>query len=224
MTLTSLILFLCLLAALGWLAYRFQRGATARAQMRASLLAEADGLLTIREREVLDSGYVKLAGDYQGASLRLHPIVDSLAMRKLPVLWLSITLIRPMPVKSRFDLMMRASGAEIFSGFHALPIQIATPAGFPEAAQIRADGMEGLPEESLIARHLRPYHDDMAKELLITPDGIRMVWLVAQAERSRYLFFRDAEFENPPIPRQSLMVMFEAITALADDLEKGSTR
>ena len=46
----------------------------------------------------------------------------------------------------------------------------------------------------IIAGHLDIFADGRAKELLITPNGVRIVWLLAEADRARYGVFRQAEF------------------------------
>ena len=42
--------------------------------------------------------------------------------------------------------------------------------------------------------HLSLFADGRAKELLVTPNGVRFVWLLAEADRARYGVFRQAEF------------------------------
>ena len=218
MTLQSLLIALASLLGLLVLFRKWRVGHAERMAQRGRLLAHAPELLTIETETELPSHFLKITGLHQGRKLILHPILDSLHMRKLPVLWLSITLVEKLPLRGTLDLMMRPSGLEVFSGFQDLPVSIANPPGFPPLAQLRGNGIDDLPPEKLVARHLKPYFDGTAKELLITPDGIRMVWLLAEAERGNYLLFRDAEFTIDTLPPEQLSHMLDALMALRQDI------
>ncbi len=218
MTLQSLLIALASLVGLLVLFRKWQVGYGARMAQRGRLLAHARELLEVETETELASHYRKITGLYQARKVILHPILDSLQIRKLPVLWLSITLVEKLPLRGTLNLMMRPSGLEIFSGFHDLPVSIVAPPGFPALAQLRGNGVDDLPPEKLVARHLKPYFDGTAKELLITPDGIRMVWLLAEAERGNYLLFRDAEFTLDTLPAEQLSHMLDALMALRQDI------
>ncbi len=218
MTLQSLLIALASLVGLLVLFRKWQVGYGARMAQRGRLLAHARELLEVETETELASHYRKITGLYQARKVILHPILDSLQIRKLPVLWLSITLVEKLPLRGTLNLMMRPSGLEIFSGFHDLPVSIVAPPGFPALAQLRGNGVDDLPPEKLVARHLKPYFDGTAKELLITPDGIRMVWLLAEAERGNYLLFRDAEITLDTLPAEQLSHMLDALMALRQDI------
>jgi hypothetical protein len=139
-------------------------------------------------------GLPRLAGRYQGFPVQVQPVVDTLATRRLPALWLLVTLQDELPIRSRFDLMMRPTGATTFSNFDLLPTSVALPAGFPEYAVLRTDDVEHLLPAHVVAGHLDVFQSTRAKELLITANGVRLVWLLAEASRARYGVFREADF------------------------------
>ena len=91
---------------------------------------------------------------------------------------------------------------------------------------IRSD-REGvhLPLET-IARHLGVFADGRAKELLITQNGIRFVWLLAEADRARYGVFRQAEFSgarlDPALIEALLMEASELRAAINRDALKAA--
>jgi hypothetical protein len=129
-----------------------------------------------------------------GEHAQIRTIVDTLPTRKLPALWLSVTINEKVAVGAILDMMMRPGSATTFSNFDQLPETIATPSGFPAEAVIRTNVADGqLPFES-VAAHLDIFREGRAKELLITPNGVRIVWLLAEADRARYGVFRQAEF------------------------------
>jgi hypothetical protein len=142
------------------------------------------------------AGVTTFAGSWNGHHVQIRTIVDTLATRKLPALWLSVTIAEKVRVPAIFDLMMRPGSATTFSNFDHLPRTLATPADYPEGAVIRTDGDAERQPLEIIGRHLGVFADGRAKELLITENGIRIVWLLAEADRARYGVFRQAEFSG----------------------------
>ena len=139
-------------------------------------------------------GYPRLRGTFAGVPVQVWPVVDTLAVRRLPALWLLVTVQTPLPVHARLDLMMRPAGPSTFSNFDLLPHTLPTPPGLADAAVLRTDDAERAPPPEWLAGHLDLFEQTRAKELLITPQGLRFVWLLAEAERARYGVFRQAEF------------------------------
>src|SRR5437868_13673496 len=73
------------------------------------------------------AGYPQLVGKYHGLGVRLHPVVDTLAVRKLPSLWLLATVAEPLPLSATYDLMMRPAGPTTFSNFDLLAVTLDHP-------------------------------------------------------------------------------------------------
>jgi hypothetical protein len=105
-----------------------------------------------------------------------------------------ITLPEPQPVDATFDLMMRAAGPSTFSNFDFLEHVIPRPGDFPEHAMIRTDDPSKAPAPAKILPHLDLFFGTQAKELLISPKGLRIVAQAAQADRARYTVLREASF------------------------------
>lgn len=139
-------------------------------------------------------GYPQLVGKYQGHGVRLYPVVDTLAIRKLPSLWLLASIAEPLPLSATFDLMMRPAGPTTFSNFDHLPVTLEGLPDLPLYAVVRTDDPEHMLPYHVVAPHLGIFHAPWAKELLITPKGCRLVWQLAEANRARYGVFRQAEF------------------------------
>lgn len=170
---------------------RDERAVRAR---RAELLADCLTVLDGPSVGFDPLGYPVLSGRYQGLPVRVDVVVDMLALRKLPALWVRVTVMAPVAIDATFDAMMRPSGSELFSGFHDLPLRIDTPPGWPERAVIRTDDPGGLPPSGVLDPHIGILDHPRAKELLITPNGVRLVWLADEAERGDYLLLRQARF------------------------------
>ena len=190
------VLGLIALAVLGArLVYVFRRKQRQKAASTEFVFADVLGVVEepVFEQRGADE-FPRLSGTYRGFPVQIYPLVDTLATRRLPALWLMVTLQDKLPVKAFFDMMMRPAGPTTFSNFDHLPHTLDHQEGFPEHAVIRTDNAEDVLPASLIEPHLEPFFGSRAKELLITQNGLRIVWLLAEAERARYGVLRQAEF------------------------------
>jgi len=151
-------------------------------------------------------------GKIDGRNVQIQLIVDTLATRKLPSLWLSVTVMEPVHVAGVFDLVMRPNSVLSFSNFDLRPNVLRVPSYFPEQASVRSDvEVEQLPID-VIADHVRIMDDPQAKEMLISPHGVRFVWLVKEADRARYGVFRQADFgDTLPSPQLILTLVHKAM-------------
>ena len=192
--------------------------AKSRALARAGYLDQVAPLFSDTRTEISPSGFPRLSGWHEGDLFDLQVVPDTLTYRKLPALWVLVTLRAPQPVRATFDLMIRPGGFAPFSHFHALPDQITPPAGFPADCAIRSDDPSNLPDESLLRRHLPLFQDARMKELVISPKGLRLVWLAEEANRGRYLLFRDAEMGRSPVSAAAIRPLMDALLALQADL------
>ena len=168
---------------------------------------------------VSTAGVHQLTGRYKGHDVQVKLIADTLAVRKLPTLWLMVTLPGPVPVSATLDLMMRPTGPTSFSNFDLLPFTVQAPPGFPEHAVIRSDDPARMLPPAVIAGHLAPFHGPRGKELLITPKGLRMVMLMAEADRARYGVFRQADFGETVLDHGQLTDGLETLIALREAIE-----
>lgn len=165
------------------------------------------------------AGVHRVVGSYHGLPVQVQTVVDTLAVRKLPSLWLMVTIPAPLPVKSTFDLMMRPTGPTSFSNFDHLPETIERPSDFPEHAVIRTDDTDHLLPAHVVRSHLLPFFDGHAKELLITPKGTLMVVQLAEGDRARYGVFRQASFGDARVDATMLRDMLDRLIALRADIE-----
>lgn len=216
----SVVLGLVVIAGLGArLVYVFRRTQERRKAVTEALFADA---LEIIEEPRFEqqgaNGFPRLSGKYDGFPVQIHPIVDTLATRRLPALWLLVTVQDRLPLKARFDMMMRPAGPTTFSNFDHLPYTLQHPEGFPEHAIIRTDDADGVLPASTIKPHLALFFGSQAKELLITENGLRIVWLLAEAERARYGIFRQAEFGSPEIDQEVLRDILDRLLAVRKDI------
>lgn len=137
-----------------------------------------------------------LAGRYKGFNVKLEPVLDDMTFRKLPSLWLKISLYAPVRYSGVFDLLVRPRGNEFYSPAFELPVEIKPPAGWPADVVIRSDDPCCMPPADELAKHLNLFDDPKMKELLITSRGVRLVYQCDQAERALYSVLRQCSFAN----------------------------
>ncbi len=205
-------------ALVATLAINIRRATAARHRTRAAYMDACRALLDQPRTGRSPTGFARLAGSYQGHEVDIQAMPDTLTFRKLPALWVLVTLPGPLPVGATLDLMVRSTGIEPFSRFQTLHNQLGLPEGFPETCAIRTDNPALMPSEDLVRRHLHIFDDPRVKELVISPDGLRIVFLAEEAQRSRYLIYRDAEMGRTPLPAQQVIPKLDALLALRADI------
>ena len=190
-----------------------------RATARAGYFAEVAGLFDRPVSRIEPSGFARMAGRWQGMTFDLQAVPDTLTYRKLPTLWVMVTLTEPQPVAGELHIMARPGQNDVFSRFGQMPVSVALPPGFPEHCALRCDDAALLPPAPLVARQAALFADPAVKELVIAPNGLRLVVLGDEAERGRYLLFRDAEMGRRQLAASQLLPHLDALTSLHRNLK-----
>lgn len=209
---------LAVVAHIAWLAR------ASRNRAKAALAADLANVRSVvaDAADVSDgtAGVVTWAGSWNGQRVQVRTIVDTLATRKLPTRWLSVSITEPVAVPGIFDMMMRPNSATTFSNFDHLPHMLPKVLGFPAEAVLRTDRKGVAFPQDLIAAHTDIFADGRAKELLITPKGVRIIWLLAEAERARYGVFRQAAFSDAGIEPALIERLLEAASGLREAINR----
>ncbi len=187
------------------------------------LFSEVEPLLSGFELKPGDTaGSWKASGHYDGELFQYHVVVDTLSTRKLPSLWLLLSLPKAQPLQATIDLMMRPAGHTTFSQFDFLGHTIRTPADCPEAAVVRSDtASPWLPVQAMaLAYPILQNHG--GKELLLSPRGLRIVVQVSEADKLRYGVFREARFEDAVIDGQQARNIMNTLLAMDTTLKEPS--
>jgi hypothetical protein len=170
------------------------------------------------------AGVTTFAGHRNGERVQVAAIVDTLATRKLPALWLSVTVTEKVEIPAVLDMMMRPGSATTFSNFDHLEFTVPTPPSYPEGAVIRTNRRGiALPLE-VVSGHLSPFDNGRAKELLVTPNGVRFVWLLAEADRARYGVFRQATFNSQTFDPALIEALLAEASALRAAINRAAVR
>lgn len=207
--------FACLVL---WLVSMGRRSAKQRKHLRASYFAAVEPLFDRVVTRIEPSGFPRVTAHLGDLAFDLQALPDSLTFRKLPALWVMVSLPEPLPVKATLDIMTRPTGQEPFSHFASLRHTLPCPDFLPEGSGVRSDDAALAPAESLIARHAGIFADPLVKELLISPKGLRLVILGDEANRGRFLIFRDAEVGQTALLPARLKPVLDCLLALRADL------
>jgi hypothetical protein len=213
------VLIACL-AAIAVLVWIYRRDKNRLERERAMLFEDVRGLLGEAEISRVAGEYPKLRGRYRGYEVSIDAVVDNIAVRKLPSLWLRATVLAEIPYRGACDAMARAHNVEIFSPASDMDHVLKLPAGWPDHLTVKSDDPDAMPPASRLTPHIAIFNDPWIKELLVTSRGVRVVRQAAQGSRAEYMVLRQAMFGAVKIPRDHLASMLDAAVALADDLRK----
>ena len=158
---------------------------------------------------------------YRGYEVRLAPLIDDMAWRRVPVLWLRVTVLRSNRHKGILDLLMRPGRVEVFSPSDELHHHLTIPEGWPEQALLCTDDPGGLAPLECITPHLALFADPFMKELVVAERGVRVVRMIAQSSRLHYTVFREVRFKgdvhlDPTIAASMLDTAISIAEAVSD--------
>jgi hypothetical protein len=199
-----------------------------RAQIRRARAAYFGECLSLFDEPRLsqdDVDFPALDGHYRGYRVRLQPVVDHVAVRKVPSLWLLVTVFGELPGIATLDLLVRPQNVEFYSPSSTLPISLKLPPGWPAHAILKTDddGDRFLPVEPL-TRHMRLFEDTKMKELVVTAQGVRLVYQASQADRAHYMVLRQAKFSDARLPPALAQGLLDQAIAIHETVIRESAR
>lgn len=159
-----------------------------------------------------------LTGRYRGQEVRLEPVADHIVIRKIPSLWLRVSVMGEVPFRGALDFLVRPENVEFYSPYTKLEERVPVPPEWPQFARLRSDDSERMPPLELVSRHMGFFDDPKAKELLITPRGVRLVYQVNQSIRAHYMVLRQTHFENLSLAPELVTSLLDRALALYVDL------
>ncbi|WP_137391640.1 hypothetical protein [Rhodoligotrophos defluvii] len=189
------------------MAVREQRRAMAA---RARLLDDAAQVIAFPRIHTGPDGFPFATGCLgDGRAVKIALISDTLVTRRLPQLWLSVTVAAAAgETYPTFGVLARATGHEFFTCVHDLPMRFEPPPPLDAALLVRgaASAQDDL---SRVAPALAGiFADPKVKEVAASPVGIRVIRQAAQGERAAHIGLRQARYGldrvSPDLVHQSL--------------------
>jgi len=162
-------------------------------------------------------GFPSLCGIYDGDRVRVQLVVDTLAMRQLPRLWLMVSVVRRLSVSQPAEILLRPRTADIVSLGSRLPYEHALPPGWPPDCRSATREPPAPPYDGLAAA-LPALHDPLAKALLVAPGGVRFVRELARGDVSRHRVVRRAKFDVRLEPEE-LVDLIDLCRVVARDVD-----
>lgn len=203
---------LLLAAAVAILLLLGRREARVAAAARHSILDPSLNVLDAPKVEIDACGFPKMEGKFRGRSFRVALIPDTLTFRRLPQLWLDVTLKRSLPIDGSVAILVRQSGADYFSLTDHLNERLMPPENFPDVCLIKGEG----PGAHHILDRIAPYvasllRDPQFKEIAVTPRGIRIMRQLAEGKRGDHLILRQIVFEGARLDSEGLEDVIAAV-------------
>lgn len=179
--------------------------------------------------KILDDGKVThgrddfpvLEGLYSGGRVRAELLPDTMTIRRLPQLWLSLTRFEPRPGQPEFAMLVRPAGTEFYSLTSNFNYRLEPVPGLPEEIIIRGSGeaAQWLLEANgpLIAKICA---DPKVKEIGVTQKGLRLVWQAGEGRRGEHLLLRQSQFDDATVAPEDLRRLLEQLDALSAAIAK----
>jgi hypothetical protein len=96
------------------------------------------------------------------------------------------------------------------------------PPHWPVGIHAKTDDSDRAPPRHVLDRHIDFFALPEAKEMLVTPKGVRLVRLIEQGQRAEYMVLRIADFRGGQLAPEALKDMMDRTIALCDDLKNES--
>lgn len=181
---------------------------------RRQLLDSCRGVLDDELWTAGEDGFPTLEGRAYGRTVVAKLIPDTMVVRRLPQLWLSVTMKHRVPHAPSLSIIARFTGNEFYASALDLPQRIDSPIGFPLDVMIRGDGARA----TRLCHDLAPalakvLADERVKEIILAPNGVRIVRQAAEGRRGEHLLLRQAVFEESEIQRSDFV---QALADVAD--------
>lgn len=142
---------------------------------------------------------------------KVEVIADSLVPRRLPQLWLKLTLFEKEARQGpALGVLTRPTGTEFWSMVQGFPERIAPPFEAPTSMIMRGRNVPQSDVERMAPTFVALLSDPALKEAAVTPRGVRVVRQIAEGGRGAHMVFRQMRF-----PVQSVAPALVA-TALAE--------
>jgi hypothetical protein len=201
------------LAYIAWLSVR------ANTRIRAARRALFDQAKRVVENPELTFGaddLPRLKGLFRGRNVIADLIPDTMTIRRLPQLWLSVTLLDKMPGVHGFAMVVRHAGTEFYSLINSFTEQLESPAGFPSEILIRGEDAIAQSDLDALAKPLATIlADPRVKEIAITKNGLRIVRQAAEGRKGEHLLLRQAMFDDADVPAIDLQNILEALDGMS---------
>lgn len=172
---------------------------------RRTLLDDCHGVLQAGTLQHGSDDFPRLAGHWHGNKADVELIPDTMTIRRLPQLWLSVTWLAPMPCQGAFAALVRHSGYEFYGLTSRFEHRLEPPRGLPSEIIIRG---QDATSQALLDRMQETlaaiFADPKVKEVDVTPKGVRIIRQTVEGRRGEHLLLRQAMFDGAHVSASDL--------------------
>lgn len=209
----------------GWIGTRAVREHRDALAERRGLLDDAAKLLQNSQITFGPDHFPILVGRIgDGRQAKIELIADTMITRRLPQLWLRVTLSEARAcMRPTIGALARPTGAEYYSLVHDMPEWL-TPPDTDASLLMRGDGHATawqIERVSALFRNL--FADPKVKETVITPRGTRIIRQAAQGEAGAHKVLRQARFPLTSIPTELVSLAIAEAETLSALLVEGDS-
>jgi hypothetical protein len=186
---------------------------------RGAVLRSVEDLFTDVTVTQTGIGYPSLRGRWHGRWVKVELVVDTLALRQLPSLYMLVSILRPLPVRTPVDITMRWRPTDIVSAGNGFSYEHVVPTGWP--ADVRVTTPEpSLPPLEALDDFVEFLEQATTKGLLIAPGGVRVVHALASGAIGQYRVVRRPKFAFTVEPErlETLMRVADAVGDRVEDV------
>jgi hypothetical protein len=182
---------------------------------RAGLLDDCTSFFDEANLRHGGDGFPCLGGVIDGTTVTAELVPDTMTIRRLPQLWLVVTMRTELPVAGGLAALARPAGTEFYSLTEHFHHRLATPAELPEEVLIRgldnrADELLAAVAPSLTALFCMP----RTKEVAVTARGLRVVFQAGEGRRGEHLLMRQCVFDNAAVAPSTFRLLLDGLAAI----------
>jgi hypothetical protein len=183
---------------------------------RGSLFDDCAGILTCARVTRRGLNFPVLVGRRGTAPVRVEPVVDTLSMRTVPVLWLVVTVGLPRPAAVHLSVLARTCGTEFYSRHHEAGARVQPDPGWPESLSVRCDRPEQLSTYAGLLDRLAEFMaDGQVKQVALSGATARVVWRCGAAVPSTYRVTRRVDLTGVRADPQAVGEVLDMVLELA---------
>jgi hypothetical protein len=166
------------------------------------------------------AGIPRIEGVYQRRRLTIDLIPDTMTIRRLPQLWVSVTALAPLPLQNKgIAVLVRPSGADFYSLTEHMEERFDPSASFPWECLVRGQTDAARATLDRVSPAVTAIlADPKVKEIGVTSRGLRIVYQLAEGKRGQHLLLRQCDFEGARLKPELLERLCRDLDTLAASL------
>lgn len=184
---------------------------------RESIIDPVRGLFHEARIEYDGAGFPKVDGTYGRRHLKVELIPDTMTVKRLPQLWLSLTALKSTNVgNGGVSILIRPSGNDYYSLTHIMSTHLDPPSELPWECLVRGQSEASRATLNTIRSVAGAvFAEPKVKEIAVTQRGIRIVYQLSEGRRGPHLILRQSDFENAALEPKLLAHLAAELDALA---------